>query len=79
MLSVRLYETCFAIAFLLSFYILFTATWRLFLSPLAHFPGPKKAALTLWYECYYDMFTPGGGMYIWKIQDMHERYGKQIT
>lgn len=39
--------------------------WRLFLSPLASFPGLKFTALTLWYEC---------GMYIWKIGEVHEKY-----
>lgn len=56
-------------------YLLYVAVWRLCFSPLAPFPGPKIAALTLWYECYYDVFKPGGGMYIWKIEEMHQKYG----
>lgn len=51
--------------------------WRLYLSPIAAFPGPKIAALTRWYECYYDL-TNGRGNYIWKIQEMHEKYGMSI-
>jgi hypothetical protein len=37
------------------------------------FPGPKLAALTLWYEFYYDVIK--GGKYTWEIGRMHEKYG----
>jgi hypothetical protein len=50
--------------------------YRLYLSPIAKFPGPKIAALTHWYECYYDVFTPGGGMYMWEVEKMHKKYGR---
>ncbi len=46
---------------------------RLFLSPLAHIPGPKLAALTSWYEFYYDVVKPG--RFVWKIKDLHAEYG----
>lgn len=46
---------------------------RLFLSPLAAFPGPKIAALTGFYEFYYDFFK--GGKYIFEIEKMHKAYG----
>ena len=46
---------------------------RLFLSPLAHIPGPKLAALTSWYEFYYDVVKPG--KFVWKIKDLHAEYG----
>ena len=52
--------------------------WRLFLSPLAKFPGPKIAALTLWYEFYFDILKDGGGQCIWEIERMHTVYGKLI-
>lgn len=29
-------------------YAITTAVYRLFFSPIAHFPGPKFAALTFW-------------------------------
>lgn len=64
---------------LLLVYAVCTAIWRLRLSPLARFPGPKLAALTLWYECYYDVLKPGGGMYIWKIEEMHKKYGNSLN
>ena len=47
--------------------------YRLFFHPLAGFPGPKLAALTLWYEFYYDVI--GRGKYLWKVKELHEKYG----
>lgn len=52
---------------------IFSAVYRLYFSPLAKFPGPKLAALTLWYEFYYDVIKRG--RYTWKIAELHERYG----
>jgi len=49
------------------------ALYRLFLHPLARFPGPKLAAVTLWYEGYYDVIQ--NGQYIFKIAELHKRYG----
>ena len=43
--------------------------YRLYLNPLAKFPGPKLAALTLWYEFYYDVVKRG--RYTWKIAELH--------
>jgi hypothetical protein len=48
-------------------------TWRLVFSPLAKFPGPKLASVTLWYEFYYDVIK--NGRYMWEIEKMHEKYG----
>ncbi|KAI1481122.1 cytochrome P450 [Daldinia eschscholtzii] len=56
-------------------YAVSLAVYRLYLSPLAKFPGPKLAALTSWYEIYYNIFKKGGGQYIFKIKQMHEKYG----
>ncbi|KAI0407025.1 cytochrome P450 [Xylaria palmicola] len=47
--------------------------YRLFLHPLAHFPGPKLAAISRWYEGYYDVVQ--NGRYTFKIADLHKRYG----
>lgn len=52
------------------------AIYRLYFHPLAKFPGSKFAALSLWYEFYYDVVKRG--QYIWKIQEMHKRYGKPL-
>lgn len=55
-------------------YIVLLYAYRLFLHPLASFPGPSLAALTHWYEFYYDFCSPGG-QYIFVIRDMHAKYG----
>lgn len=57
-------------------YGLSLAIYRLFISPLAGFPGPKLAALTTLYEFYYDFF--GNGKYIYEIKKMHDKYGSLI-
>lgn len=49
------------------------AARRVYLSPLSRFPGPPSAALTLWNEFYWDVVKRG--TFIWRIRDMHERYG----
>lgn len=54
-------------------YCISVAVYRLYLSPLAKFPGPKLAAVTLWYEFYYDVIKCG--RYTWKIAKMHQEYG----
>lgn len=50
--------------------------YRLLFSPLAKFPGPKIAAITSWYEFYHDYFRRGS--YVFKIKEMHDRYGESI-
>ena len=64
------------IAILIACYTLYGAIYRLYLSPVASFPGPKLAALTFWYELYYDIIK--GGSYTWKISELHEQYGPII-
>ena len=59
-------------------WLLYTAIYRLLLHPLAHIPGPRLAALSTWYECYYDCFYGGGGQYMFKLKELHERYGPII-
>lgn len=50
---------------------------RLFFHPLAHIPGPRLAALTWWYEFYFDAIQPG--RYVFKIQELHKQYGTSST
>ncbi|RDW57302.1 hypothetical protein BP5796_12752 [Coleophoma crateriformis] len=54
-------------------YLIGGAVYRLYLSPLAKFPGPKLATLTLWYEFYYDVVKTG--TYIFEIEKIHKTYG----
>jgi hypothetical protein len=49
--------------------------YRVYFHPLSKFPGPKLAAATFWYEFYYDLW-PHKFQYMWKIQRLHEKYGK---
>lgn len=55
-------------------YIVSGVTYRLWFSPLAKFPGPALAAVTLWYEFYYDNILKG--QYTFKIKELHEKYGR---
>ncbi|KAF5543114.1 nonribosomal peptide synthase [Fusarium mexicanum] len=43
---------------------------------IARFPGPKMAALTLWYEFYYDVIKRGS--YFRQIARMHDLYGPVV-
>ncbi|KAL8715238.1 MAG: hypothetical protein Q9220_001196 [cf. Caloplaca sp. 1 TL-2023] len=47
--------------------------YRLYLSPIAKFPGNKLTALTYWYECYYDLIK--GGRFSARVTRMHDEYG----
>jgi hypothetical protein len=59
---------------LLCVYGIVLAVYRLYFSPLAGFPGPKIAAATWWYGFYYDVWVRG--QYLYKIEEMHKKYGK---
>ena len=58
-------------------YSAYGAYSRLYLSPIARFPGRKLAALTFWYEFYFDVIKRGS--YVWEIRKMHETYGDHKT
>ena len=58
----------------LGLYLPTLVIYRLFFHPLASFPGPKLAAVTRYYEAYYDIILPG--QYTFKIAQMHKEYGK---
>ncbi|KAF4498127.1 trichodiene oxygenase [Fusarium agapanthi] len=60
-------------ASLIALHITYTVICRLYLSPLAKIPGPRLAAITFFYEFYYDVIKRG--KFLWKIQDLHRQYG----
>lgn len=55
-------------------YLPLLALYRLYFHPLAKFPGPKLAAITRYFEAYYDVIR--GGQYTFKISELHQKYGK---
>ncbi|EGO51550.1 hypothetical protein NEUTE1DRAFT_104586 [Neurospora tetrasperma FGSC 2508] len=61
---------------LLTLYTVYIAIYRLYLSPLADIPGPRLAALTKWYEFYYEVILHG--QYTFKIIELHKQYGPII-
>lgn len=60
------------VLFLLSLVTL--AFYRIYFHPLAKFPGPKLAAISRYYENYYDAWKQG--RYIFEIEEMHRKYGR---
>lgn len=54
-------------------YVLSVILYRLYLSPIAKFPGTKLAAVSFWYEFYYDVIKRW--QYTWEIGRMHQQYG----
>ena len=69
--SISILLTCILV------YSLYGAIYRLYLSPIAKFPGRKLAILTFWYEFYYDSIRSGA--YVWEIEKMHREYGSPLA
>ncbi|KAL7893330.1 cytochrome P450 [Trichoderma sp. SZMC 28014] len=59
-------------------YLVSLILYRLYLHPLSDVPGPKLAAITSWYETYYDLFKTPGGQYWNKLDELHNIYGPII-
>lgn len=58
---------------------IYLVVYRLYFHPLRHFPGPKLAAATYWYEIWQDWFAgPYHGRNSWNIEKLHEQYGPII-
>jgi hypothetical protein len=58
-------------------YLAGMAIYRLVFHRISHIPGPKLAALTYWYQSYWDLW-PHEGRFLWKTIDLHEKYGSII-
>ena len=59
-----------------SLYLVCLIIYRLYLSPIANYPGPKLTAVTGWYESYYELVKDGGGQFVFQIKKWHEKYGR---
>lgn len=51
--------------------------YRLYLSPIAKFPGPKFTAITSWCQFYHDVIR--GGQFPFVIQRWHEKHGSALS
>ncbi|KAA8563978.1 hypothetical protein EYC84_011979 [Monilinia fructicola] len=60
----------------LFFYTAYGIIWRLYFSPIAKFPGPRLAAISMLYEIYHEVVL--GGQYTFKIRKLHDKYGPII-
>ncbi|PGH14041.1 hypothetical protein AJ79_03311 [Helicocarpus griseus UAMH5409] len=60
-------------------YVSALVIYRLFFHPLRHFPGPKLAAVSTYYETYYDWFRgPYKGSNEFHVRELHKKYGPII-
>lgn len=62
-------------AVVLTVYCICKCFYNIYLHPLRKIPGPKLAAMGSLYEFYYDVVKDG--TYLWEIQRMHQKYGKE--
>ena len=58
---------------LITIYLASIYLYRLIFHPLAKYPGPKLAAISNWYEFYYDVIQQGS--FTMHIQELHKTYG----
>ena len=67
------FQLATGLAGLVILYPISLVIYRLTFDQLAKFPGPKIAAVTFWYEFYYDWWYEGH--YVFEIEKMHMKYG----
>lgn len=68
-----------ALCLLLGIWLAYTvglSVQRLWMSPISHIPGPRLAALTQYYEFYYDVVL--GGQFTFKLLELHKVYGPVV-
>jgi len=58
-------------------YFVVRCIYNLYFHPLRKIPGPRIAAMTSFYDFWYDVVK--GGTYLWEIRRMHEIYGKMAV
>lgn len=68
------WNTFVTTACLVAAYAAFQGSRRLYFHPLARFPGPPLAALTLWYKAYFDIIMDGG--WTEHLDSLHAAYGE---
>lgn len=76
MSMLTLLTLCVLSSLLLLVSVAVAAVYRLYWSPLAGYPGPKLAALSNWYEFYYDVILQG--QFTVQIQSLHKQYGMVV-
>jgi hypothetical protein len=59
------------------FYSICLGIYRLYFARIAHIPGPRIAALTYFYQFYYDVF-PHSGQFLFQCGRLHKKYGPVI-
>ncbi|KAL0069997.1 hypothetical protein AAF712_002894 [Marasmius tenuissimus] len=57
-------------------FLIATGIRRVFLHPLSKFPGPKLAALSTWYQAYFDIVKNGG--FLKHLHELHAAYGPVV-
>ena len=57
-------------------YLVTLIVYRLHFSPIAIFPGPKLAAVSRWYEFYYEVVLRG--QFTFHVLELHKKYGKSL-
>jgi hypothetical protein len=72
----NLWKLCIPPSALFILYVVGLGIYRLYFSPLAAYPGPKLAALSNWYEFYWDVIRQG--QFTFHIQRLHLQYGKSL-